>query len=95
MSTPAQPLRAPLPVSSGNRGPTRHRVAAGHIRCTASTLLHPELARAARWDRNNGNGAIWQLRGTSNGLSTSNTSLFGPKEYDVPSGSGIGETLLG
>ncbi|MFJ4584217.1 FG-GAP repeat protein [Streptomyces echinatus] len=52
-----------------------------------------DLAISAPYE-NNGNGALWQLRGTSNGVSTSNVSLFGPKEYGVSSGSGIGETLL-
>ncbi|AGS67223.1 FG-GAP-like repeat-containing protein [Streptomyces collinus] len=42
-----------------------------------------------------GNGALWQLRGTSTKVSTSNVSVFGPKDYNVASGSGIGDTLLG
>ncbi|MEU5538443.1 FG-GAP-like repeat-containing protein [Streptomyces sp. NPDC020362] len=44
---------------------------------------------------NGGSGAVWQLRGTGSGVSTSSVSVFGPKDYDVAPGSGIGETLLG
>ncbi|MFI1839911.1 FG-GAP-like repeat-containing protein [Streptomyces olivaceoviridis] len=44
---------------------------------------------------NEDSGAVWQLRGSSSGLSTSGVSVYGPKEYGVSSGSGIGETLLG
>ncbi|MFE9498947.1 FG-GAP and VCBS repeat-containing protein [Streptomyces collinus] len=44
---------------------------------------------------NQGSGAVWQLRGTSTGLSTRDVSVFGPKDYGVAPGSGIGETLLG
>ncbi|MEU0009023.1 FG-GAP-like repeat-containing protein [Streptomyces sp. NPDC006314] len=43
---------------------------------------------------NQGSGAVWQLRGTSNGLSTGDVTVFGPKEYGVARGSGIGDTLL-
>ncbi|WP_051789944.1 FG-GAP repeat protein [Streptomyces sp. NRRL S-1022] len=48
---------------------------------------------APREDR--GNGALWQLRGSRGGLSTSGVSTFGPREYGVAAGSRIGETLLG
>ncbi|MEU3861754.1 FG-GAP-like repeat-containing protein [Streptomyces sp. NPDC028722] len=44
---------------------------------------------------NQGSGAVWQLRGTGSGVSTSSVSVFGPKDYEVAPGSGIGETLLG
>ncbi|KOV73889.1 MULTISPECIES: FG-GAP repeat protein [unclassified Streptomyces] len=44
---------------------------------------------------NEDNGAVWQLRATSGGLSTSGISVYGPMECGVSSGSGIGETLLG
>ncbi|MFD5796453.1 FG-GAP-like repeat-containing protein [Streptomyces diastatochromogenes] len=44
--------------------------------------------------RNQGSGALWQLRGTGSGPSTRNVSVFGPKDYDVAPGSGIGTTLL-
>ncbi len=39
--------------------------------------------------------ASWQLRGSSSGASTKNVSDFGPDDYGVAPGSGIGETLLG
>ncbi|GAB1339963.1 FG-GAP repeat protein [Streptomyces sp. E-15] len=52
-----------------------------------------DLAVAAPYE-DHGNGAIWQLRGTGTGVSTSAVSVFGPKEYGVSSGSGIGDTLL-
>ncbi|GAA2230323.1 hypothetical protein GCM10010104_24530 [Streptomyces indiaensis] len=42
-----------------------------------------------------GNGALWQLPGTSSGLNTSSVSVYGPKQYGVSSASGNGETLLG
>ncbi|WP_311315081.1 FG-GAP and VCBS repeat-containing protein [Streptomyces naphthomycinicus] len=42
-----------------------------------------------------GNGAIWQLRGSHSGLSTSSVSTFGPREYGVSASSRIGETLIG
>ncbi|WP_333762596.1 FG-GAP-like repeat-containing protein [Streptomyces sp. IBSBF 2390] len=45
--------------------------------------------------RNQGSGALWQLRGTSNGPNTQTATVFGPKDYDVAPGSGIGGTLLG
>ncbi|MFJ5780433.1 FG-GAP-like repeat-containing protein [Streptomyces sp. NPDC093094] len=41
-----------------------------------------------------GSGALWQLRGTTSGLSTRGVSLFGPREYGIAAGSGIGTTLL-
>ncbi|MFG3013872.1 FG-GAP repeat protein [Streptomyces cinerochromogenes] len=41
-----------------------------------------------------GNGAIRQLRGTRSGVSTSGVSTFGPREYGVSPGSGVGGTLL-
>ncbi|WP_443056330.1 FG-GAP-like repeat-containing protein [Streptomyces sp. IBSBF 3136] len=44
--------------------------------------------------RNQGSGALWQLRGTSNGVSTRGVSVFGSKDYGVAPSSGIGETLL-
>ncbi|MFJ3311012.1 FG-GAP-like repeat-containing protein [Streptomyces sp. NPDC086549] len=46
-------------------------------------------------NEDHGNGALWQLRGTRTGVSTSGVSAFGPNEYGVSSGSRIGETLLG
>lgn len=51
--------------------------------------------RRLRPRRERGHGALWQLRATSGGLSTSGISVYGPMEYGVSSGSGIGETLLG
>ncbi|GAA2204681.1 FG-GAP repeat protein [Streptomyces bangladeshensis] len=45
--------------------------------------------------RNHGSGGVWQLRGSSSGASTKNVSDFGPDDYGVAPGSGIGETLLG
>ncbi|MCF3133161.1 FG-GAP repeat protein [Streptomyces olivochromogenes] len=57
-----------------------------------------DLAVSAPYEdpaHNRGSGALWQLRGTNSGLSTSSVSAFGPKEYGVSPGSGIGETLLG
>ena len=42
-----------------------------------------------------GSGAIWQLRGTGSGVSTSSVTVYGPKDYAVAPGSGIGDTLLG
>ncbi|MGW2210688.1 FG-GAP repeat protein [Streptomyces sp. NPDC001781] len=53
-----------------------------------------DLAVSAPYE-DHGNGALWQLRGTSTKVSTSNVSVFGPKDYNVASGSGIGGTLLG
>ncbi|MBL1083634.1 FG-GAP repeat protein [Streptomyces actinomycinicus] len=53
-----------------------------------------DLAVSAPYE-DRGNGALWQLRGSGSGLSTSSASVFGPREYGVSSGSGIGETLLG
>ncbi|MEU7428093.1 FG-GAP repeat protein [Streptomyces sp. NPDC040750] len=44
--------------------------------------------------RNQGSGALWQLRGTSNGPSTQTAHVFGPKDYGVAAGSGVGGTLL-
>ncbi|MFH8775934.1 FG-GAP-like repeat-containing protein [Streptomyces sp. NPDC017958] len=44
--------------------------------------------------RNQGSGALWQLRGAGNGPSTSNVSVFGSKDYGVAPGSAIGTTLL-
>lgn len=53
-----------------------------------------DLAVAAPYE-DHGSGAVWQLRGTGNGPSTSNVSVFGPEDYDIASGSGIGTTLIG
>ncbi|GAA2321525.1 FG-GAP repeat protein [Streptomyces hawaiiensis] len=53
-----------------------------------------DLAVSAPYE-DRGNGALWQLRGTSSGLNTSSVSVYGPKQYGVSSASGIGETLLG
>ncbi|MFJ4467339.1 FG-GAP-like repeat-containing protein [Streptomyces sp. NPDC089424] len=52
-----------------------------------------DLAVSAPYE-DEGNGAVWQLRGTGSGLSTSTVSYFGPKEFRLPAGSGIGTTLL-
>ncbi|MEU1202924.1 FG-GAP and VCBS repeat-containing protein [Streptomyces sp. NPDC005813] len=43
---------------------------------------------------NAGSGALWHLRGTSSGLSTSGAKSFGPTDYNVAPGSGIGTSLL-
>lgn len=53
-----------------------------------------DLAVSAPYE-DRGNGALWQLRGTSSSLNTSNVSVYGPKQYGVSPASGIGETLLG
>ncbi|MEV0241515.1 FG-GAP-like repeat-containing protein [Streptomyces sp. NPDC050674] len=53
-----------------------------------------DLAASAPYE-DHGNGAIWQLRGTTGGLSTSGVSVFGPTQYALSSASGIGRTLLG
>ncbi|MFF9091288.1 FG-GAP repeat protein [Streptomyces sp. NPDC014991] len=52
-----------------------------------------DLAVSAPYE-DHGNGALWQLRGTNTAVSTSNVSVFGPKDYNVAPGSGIGDTLL-
>ncbi|MGC0327060.1 hypothetical protein RKD23_000050 [Streptomyces sp. SAI-170] len=52
-----------------------------------------DLAVTAPYE-DEGSGAVWQLRGTSSGLSTSGVTLFGPTQYGVASGSEIGTTLL-
>ncbi|MEV6839396.1 FG-GAP-like repeat-containing protein [Streptomyces sp. NPDC051133] len=52
-----------------------------------------DLAVSAPYE-DHGNGAVWQLRGASSGVSTGSVTVFGSKEYGVSSGSGIGETLL-
>ncbi|MEU6091766.1 FG-GAP-like repeat-containing protein [Streptomyces sp. NPDC047085] len=57
-----------------------------------------DLAVAAPYEdpyNNQGSGAVWHLHGTSSGLGTSNTSVFGFKDYGIAPGSGIGTTLLG
>ncbi|MGW1007370.1 FG-GAP-like repeat-containing protein [Streptomyces sp. NPDC002520] len=56
-----------------------------------------DLAVAAPYENpynNQGSGAVWHLPGTSSGLSTGSVSIFGPKDYGIAAGSGIGTTLL-
>ncbi|WP_328405324.1 FG-GAP-like repeat-containing protein [Streptomyces sp. NBC_00390] len=51
-----------------------------------------ELAVSAPYE-NGGSGAIWQLRGTSTGLTTSGALDFGPADYGLAAGSGLGDAL--
>jgi hypothetical protein len=40
-----------------------------------------------------GSGAIWQLHGTSTALTTSGADVFGPEDYGIARGSGLGTAL--
>ncbi|MGW7049671.1 hypothetical protein ACWGDT_44895 [Streptomyces avermitilis] len=42
---------------------------------------------------NAGSGAVWQLHGTGSGLTTSGSDVFGPADYGLARGSGLGAAL--
>ncbi|OEJ36191.1 hypothetical protein AR457_33750 [Streptomyces agglomeratus] len=55
-----------------------------------------DLAVSAPYENpynNEGNGAVWQLHGTSNGLATGGAEVFGPADYGIARGSGLGDAL--
>ncbi|WP_079148929.1 FG-GAP repeat protein [Streptomyces agglomeratus] len=55
-----------------------------------------DLAVSAPYENpynNEGSGAIWQLHGTSNGLTTSGADVFDPADYGIARGSGLGDAL--
>ncbi|MFF7388471.1 integrin-like protein [Streptomyces scabiei] len=52
-----------------------------------------DLAVSAPYEdpyRNEGSGAVWQLHGTGSGLTVKGADVFGPKDYGIPRGSGLG-----
>lgn len=55
-----------------------------------------DLAVSAPYENeynNLGSGAVWQLNGTNNGITGTGTDAFGPADYRVAQGSGIGDAF--